>query len=549
MAQEQWKDLYFRHNFDDKGLYPTAGTLSSSPDIITAGGEPFADPAQLITDNNWKHDFGNQAAAKEPNYIYLRGQNLGEEKTEGKLYLYASPASLLLFPTNPVDPKKGWSKNPIKTSKGGEYVVVNPEAQARFVSMDPFRWIPDAIYGDHYCVVGRVETKANPNPIPTVGNLNDFAAYISTHPNMVWRNIAMRNPQFPQWTSDPIEYDQGDIGGDVYVFLKCVNAPDGSRVRFSAGTPGPNPPFAIDWMTVKNSPGKDGTPTFIAPLQTNIPANWYSTVVYTWDSNGKAPLPDMQITLEALLPSAPGKTVWDSSLGKFARPLEEIYGLEIPRERWTVPRAWVGPTKAIVLGSHAMHGVSVPKSLSESSGRASGTGSTSSIFVMGTSWLESTRSITGRTTIEKDVTIRRAIDKGVMTETLHIAASEPPSEETPVDLAVAVELNGTEEGGTTLVTLVTNGVPVGATVWFKNTDGDVPIETSPTKVTKLGKFQIATLVELPSDYHAAIRVYLQLDGLTLQEGYTMVFSAVEKTVEGADAGPTPGKLLGKVTIS
>ena len=353
MAREQWKDLYLRHNFDDTGLYPIAGSLSASPDIIQAGRQPFADPTQLITENDWKLDAGNAAAAREPNHIYLRGQNLGDKTTEGRLYLYASRPSLLFLPTSPFDPRGRWSQNPIRTSKGAEYVTVNPAAGARFVTSDPFLW-NNYFSDEHYSLISRVVTTANPNPIPEVANLNDFAAYISSRPNLAWHNITAQNPENRQWTMPSIDYEQSYIGGEVYFVLKCVNAPDGSRVTFSAGTPGANPPLMIAWTEVKNSSGKNGTPTFVAPLATNIPANWSGRFNYIWDSNGKTPLPNMKISLEVLLPIAEGKTVWDRSLARFALPLEEIFGVPLPRERWTAPYNWSGPHPAIALGSHGM---------------------------------------------------------------------------------------------------------------------------------------------------------------------------------------------------
>jgi len=115
---EQWDDLFMRHTFADTGLYPTSGTLSASPDIIPAGLSPYADPSQLIADTNWAKDFGSSADSEIPNYIYLRGRNLGGAQTEGKLYLYAARASLLMYPTNPLKPSEGWSQNPLKTQKG-----------------------------------------------------------------------------------------------------------------------------------------------------------------------------------------------------------------------------------------------------------------------------------------------------------------------------------------------------------------------------------------------------------------------------------------------
>ena len=175
VEQQQWEDLYFRHNFQDTGLYPTAGALSQSPDIIPAGMSPYADPGQLITDANWAMDFGSSTNASTANYIYLRGQNLGTQGTKGKLYLYFSPAALLLFPTDPLDPTKGWSKNPLRTSQGAQYVTVNRCGERAFRDPGAVPVDPAADRGDHYCVIGRVVTDTHPNDIPTTGNLNDFA--------------------------------------------------------------------------------------------------------------------------------------------------------------------------------------------------------------------------------------------------------------------------------------------------------------------------------------------------------------------------------------
>jgi hypothetical protein len=258
-----------------------------------------------------------------------------------------------------------------------------------------------------------------------------------------------------------------------------------------------------------------------------------------------------------LLPVAAGKTIWNESLEQYAVPLEEIYGFEIPRERWVVHGAWVGPQKAIVLGSHAMHGTTTASPRFSSLGRTSrlaGAAPATSIYVIGTTWREKTSSITGTATSDSDISLERGLEKNVVTETLRIAAHQPALDP-DADLVVSVELSGPVDGGTTLFSLVTNGVPIGSTVWFKNFDGNVAIETAPTRVSSLNNFQIAALVELSPDYQAGIRVYLQLNGLTLPPAHTIVFSAIVKSTgtaaaaELADGTPDPGHLVGKVTIA
>ena len=543
VAQEQWQDLYFRHNFADTGQYPTAGSLSQSPDIIPAGLAPYSDPTQLIADDNWVKDFGSSTDASTANYIYLRGRNLGAAGSSGRLYLYFSPGSLLLFPTDPLVPKKGWSKNPLKTSKGAEYVTVDPAADARFVTTEPFLWVPEPISNDHYCLIGRVATEAHPNEIPTTGNLNDFARYISEHPNMAWRNVITRSPQYPTW-STATEYSQGDVGGDVYVFLRVENAPNGSAVEFSSGTPGPEPPLVKGRTTVENAI-KDGIPTFVATWYGKIPANFVTNVTYTWFSNGKTPLPDMKVTLEALLP-VPSE-YWDPELEQYARPLEE-FGVDSSTQ--------AGPTKAIRLGSQTIEGDRQRTLLGASDVAEAG----ASISLAGLTWEQTSSSVLSAMAVDTTMTVERVDEKGVATQVVSIYDAPGAENGASADLTFDADLATGALSGDTFVSLVTKQVPVGCEVWFENLDGSITIKVPPTRVDNSTSFSVATLVSLPADYSTKLRGFLRLNGKTLPGTWSARLSAVHMTSEEAaefgrrggeplgNGGPIPGKLLGAVTV-
>lgn len=543
MADEQWDDLYFRHNFQDTGKYPTSGSLSASPDIIPLGQNPISDPKYLIADENWDKDYGSSTNASQANYIYLRGRNLGQAETEGRVYLYYSPGSLLLWPTDPLDPNKGWARRPLSTSFGENFQVVRPKGGERFVTKEGFLWVPEPIYNDHYCLVGRVSTERDPNPIPEVGTLTDFAKYISEHPNMAWRNVVTINPAHPV-TTTRVNYSQGSEGGEVYLILRCDNVPNGSRVEFSSGTPGPDPMIKMSGI-VQNTDTSAG-PRYSLTLFTNIPDNWTSDVAYTWFSEGKVPLPGMKIWLDAVMPADVDHPV----LGRYVRPLTE---LGVAPE--AIPQA--GPRTGLKLGSSNMQTLPVAvNGTGEDYGYPRrGAGESSSVLFSGVAWSERHWSIFGTRTSTVDVSVRRDAVSEVPVETVTVTETESrateAAPETDVDAAIDSVLDTGPYAGEALATLTCVGIPVGSEVRFHNTDGEVTIAAGPAKVTSATKFSISAFIDLiPADYVATIRSLLRLNGNRLPSTAELKFAFYE-VLPGSRAGgqaPKPGKLLGSVTL-
>lgn len=542
----QWDDLYIRHNFSDTGLYPTAGNLCESPDIIPAGLTPYQDASQLIVDPNWNKDFGSAATARQPNYVYVRGRNLGGAQTTGKVYLYAVKASAIMWPTAPQgSDQPGWADNPIKSQQGDQYVTVNAPAAQRFVTMEPFQWIPDNIVAsDHYCLCSRVVTPAHPNPIPTPTDLNDLAAWISTHPNIGWHNILL-TPATSQVYNFQINYAQGAEGGDMIAHLICENCPEGSEVAMTCDNFNTDPPFQFARATVTNKLHK-GVPTFAMALPITIPNDWAATLTATWWTNGQPPLPDMpKITLDTILPIGSG---WDPALDRFMRPLEDL----------GVDRAQVGPTHGLTAGrvQNRLVAPAFQRAQGEYGAADPAAPAGTSFVIAGFAWEDRSASVIDQRVVPHDIAIQHLETKGVATEVLRLTGQpKMVGADIDADLTVDVALAGAPAGDTSF-DLFSRNVPVGCEIWFKNQDGSVDISAPPTKVTQESVFGVSELVTLPADYAATIRMYLQLNGNVLPPDWSLQLMAVQlppgvKTGTPAptelDGGPRPGKLLGSVT--
>ena len=333
-----YNDLFLRDNLDDGGSVPAAGTLSSSPDIIPFGTAPVSDPATFFT-NNYGNDVGQDLVANSQNYIYMRAKNLSLSGGEnGTLSLYYSPASLLLYPSL-------WQNNILKTGSGATTVPVSAAATGDIVvGTDPFTWQPQMISGDHYCLIGQIVTASHPNPIPQTGGIQDFATYIANNRGMGWRNVSIVNNGSPTFTQT-VQYNQGNEQGDMAILITCSNVPVGAEVAFSCGTPGPNPPINLPRTKVTNSS------SFVVGITSVIPANFNSSIAYSYWANGTVPLPNWSIGLSVVyfVPSS-------NSLYKHGKTFEELGLKEHEHKHVFKETIGIGPTKGIIVGGHLTRG-------------------------------------------------------------------------------------------------------------------------------------------------------------------------------------------------
>jgi hypothetical protein len=240
---------------------------------------------------------------------------------------------------------------------------------------------------------------------------------------------------------------------------------------------------------------------------------------------------------------------WDPELERFARPLEELGVADLELD------GQIGPTKGITLGSQTMKGVTPLQPPSPTAAVAS----SSSILVSGLAWQDTTSSVISQSVAPHDIAIDRVPAKGVETEVLMLTGRpKPAAAGTDADLTVDVALNGGPTQGDTIFMLVARSVPAGCEIWFKNQTGDVAIAVPPTVVKPPSPFTATTLVDLPADYSASLRVFLRLNGELLPPDWSLQFQAIQPDPGpggsspapriDSDEAPTPGKLLGSVTV-
>jgi hypothetical protein len=173
-------DVYIRDTVGDTGTVPTAGSLSSSPDIIVrpvAVADPdaaFGEASGTAGDNT----LGFEVEAGQDNFLYVRMRNRGGDDALGvTAQLFWSPASTLVTPDlwTPIG-----TTAPVDVPQGDTLVVTGALAW-------PSADIPAA---GHYCFVGILSHAADPAPpVPIATDWNGFRAFIANNNNVAWRNF------------------------------------------------------------------------------------------------------------------------------------------------------------------------------------------------------------------------------------------------------------------------------------------------------------------------------------------------------------------------
>ncbi|MGV1046937.1 MAG: hypothetical protein ACOYD4_00220 [Solirubrobacterales bacterium] len=331
-AGASYEDLLVRNTVADLGQIPAQGALSGSPDVIPAGTE-YVEPKKFL--EQMGVDPGKNVYVAEDNYLYVRGVNHAPAAQTGKVHLYYSRASLLQYPAQ-------WSKNELPLNDG---TLGSPVSAAKtgdsFVTEAPFFWreVPQPPEGDHYCLIGRLVTPTHANEIPTILQLPDFSKWVSENRGMSWRNInVVTDPAAPTFSVDVL-YEQGETTEELSLLLKCENIPAGCDVGFTCGTPGPKPPIQLSRTKLTN-PGVE-----IVGITTTIPANFKSSITYSYWANGNVLPANAKITLEGVYVPPAGSELAD--LG------QDLESLGFPPELRAQAEVGVGPRKGIRVGSHS----------------------------------------------------------------------------------------------------------------------------------------------------------------------------------------------------
>ena len=202
-------DLYLRDNATDTGAIPSAGPISTSPDIIVRPAF-VADPGAAFGEGSGQENsmtLGYEVEGGQDNYIYVRIQNRGTTDAVGvTATVYWSEVATLVTPDS-------WNlvgaTAPVDVPQGDTIVVAGP-----------LTWSAAEIpTTGHYCFVGMLNHAQDPvPPLPGPADWNGFTALIRNQNNVTWRNFNVVD-ELPDPSGDP----------SVLPFL-IAGAPDEARV-------------------------------------------------------------------------------------------------------------------------------------------------------------------------------------------------------------------------------------------------------------------------------------------------------------------------------
>lgn len=180
-------DVYLRDFAGDTGQVPSAGAISTSPDIIVRP-SMVADPVAEFGEgsgNENSETLGFTVESGQDNFIYVRIKNRGGSAANNVTAdVYWSEVGTLITPNL-------WhfigTTAPVNVPVGNTLVVANP-----------LTWISGSLPppDTHQCFVGiltHAQDPAPPVPGPANFDWDDFIAFIRNHNNVTWRNFDVVN--------------------------------------------------------------------------------------------------------------------------------------------------------------------------------------------------------------------------------------------------------------------------------------------------------------------------------------------------------------------
>lgn len=189
-AMAQYHDVFVRKSFGDTGVVPHPAPITS-PDIIVAGTTQTENPAEAYGGAHYVEDLSVEPTANQVNFLYLRARNLfpaaeppGTTSPAPQLIAYSTLGSLAFD-------SKNWQI--MTTVNGTQAVTVSGAEGAVLVGTTPFQFTPTPHANDHYCLIGRVVTNFNPNPLPDTSTIADSLNWLYNHPAYCWRNVSLKN--------------------------------------------------------------------------------------------------------------------------------------------------------------------------------------------------------------------------------------------------------------------------------------------------------------------------------------------------------------------
>lgn len=187
-------DVYLRDAAGDSGVVPSAGALSTSPDVILRPTQ-VANPTLAFGDGSGTENdetLGFEVEAGQDNFIYVRMRNRGAAAANGvRATVYWSPVATLVTPNL-------WTligtTGPVNVPTGN-VLTVAPEL------VWPKAGIPAS---GHHCFVAFLDHAQDPAPpVPGPSDWNGFLDLIRHQNNVTWRNFNVVNV-VPDPEADPI---------------------------------------------------------------------------------------------------------------------------------------------------------------------------------------------------------------------------------------------------------------------------------------------------------------------------------------------------------
>ncbi|MCR9072746.1 MAG: hypothetical protein NXI18_13590 [Alphaproteobacteria bacterium] len=172
------------------GETPTSNTGSGwslSPDIVPYGTSVMSDPSVLGQQANYGTDYAGNITLDQENNVYIRGLNTNSGAQSSRVYVYWAVPSIFLTPSS-------WSPYNFSFQQSLQnWLDISAQTNNQIAyTPAPLSWKPSSA-NPHYCLIAWVNNDANPTPpnlsnYATFANWSDVGNFITSHPNIAWRN-------------------------------------------------------------------------------------------------------------------------------------------------------------------------------------------------------------------------------------------------------------------------------------------------------------------------------------------------------------------------
>jgi len=283
--------FYLRNNLNCNGAVPSPGPYDLCPDIIQSNAAIPNAQSTLSTQQSWAQAYSTDPTLAQTNYYYVRGINGAAASVTSQVYLYYTPAQLILFPTL-------WKNNMLSTSEGLDCVNVQADAGHIDVGDDAFVWKNTPIPADgstYYNFIAQVNGVDNSNPIPSVTSWLDMSNLLTQNLGFGFRNTSYIDGSAQNWYRRMmLEVPQSMEQAQQLIISLSATGFVGATVGLLADMFGSN---QQPIMMLPSQIKQDGATTSITiPVE---PGFSTSLLIECWNGPGQTPAPGSSITVTA----------------------------------------------------------------------------------------------------------------------------------------------------------------------------------------------------------------------------------------------------------